>query len=467
MSYTNIQFLAYTLNTGFGQQNGAQVYLGLPDPAADIRARCALMQCALAAARTQAVADAQTLKVFMAPEFFFRGVTGAYSLDDAMGIASALQAIAQDPQWRDWIFAFGSIVASSAPATPGGKQEVYNLTLVQMGGPDHAGEAGARVVLKEWMSGQDFIVRPVPAAAGIPAGMLYLDMVEHMTPAATDWFTTSDRLNWRSGDVQQRNDDGGGIFNAGGVTFGVEICLDHLGNRLLSAQLPGGPGVQVQLVPSCGMWVQDVAIIAAPGGAVFACDGSGRGAAALVLGAPAPKQLKRIPVIDSALATGAASLFAVATLTNQPPPESGVPVAPDPASAAGAIVIYAATTLAPPSVVGNRMRTLSWAVADRTVQFVLLFDANGNFTQLYVRVQRAGTDLNRFWYAVPAKGELNLGAITMAIKPGSGMYVSALDCRFDDGQFLGNAMLLLRRYDDGDPLTVGMVAGLPVQGSAP
>lgn len=169
-------------------------------------------------------------------------------------------------------------------------------------------------------------------------------------------------------------------------------------------------------------------------------------------------------------------LFWALQLTNQP--VLPVPGAPSDAGSAGAIVMYEPRPLPPPSVVANRMRTLSWPVADRTVQFVLLFDAGGNFTQLYVRMQRAGWMMNRFWYAVPANGALQmgdidpvtkLGTIRMWIGAGSGAYAYALSCAAADGlfQFQGNAMLFSPRFDAGDPLSVGMVADGPANGAAP
>jgi hypothetical protein len=108
---------------------------------------------------------AATLYVFMAPEFFFRGATGAYKIEDVDLIIETLQDIAQDDQWQDWVFVFGTIVAELTSvqkcqiSEPNEKNLIYNFALVQEGGAAAAGPNGARIVAKEEMTDNDFVLK--------------------------------------------------------------------------------------------------------------------------------------------------------------------------------------------------------------------------------------------------------------------------------------------------------------------
>ena len=80
--------------------------------------------------------DEDTLKLFLAPEFFFRGRKGAYNtstmfdisaeelVQSAAGtdstenvheinmIARALETLVQQAKYKDWLFVFGTVVSS-------------------------------------------------------------------------------------------------------------------------------------------------------------------------------------------------------------------------------------------------------------------------------------------------------------------------------------------------------------------
>jgi hypothetical protein len=57
--------------------------------------------------------DAKTLKVFMAPEFFFRGINGAYDIALVSEIFTDLRAFTKDVKFKDWLFVFGTVIAAS------------------------------------------------------------------------------------------------------------------------------------------------------------------------------------------------------------------------------------------------------------------------------------------------------------------------------------------------------------------
>ena len=69
---------------------------------------------------------------------------------------------------------------------------------------------------------------------------------------------------------------GGTVFTMDGITFGLEVCLDHGANRLkkyyASNAKSGEPRVQVQLIPSCGMSIDTNGICYVSGGLVFNVD---------------------------------------------------------------------------------------------------------------------------------------------------------------------------------------------------
>ena len=70
---------------------------------------------------------------------------------------------------------------------------------------------------------------------------------------------------------------GGCIFSMDGIKFGLEVCLDHLQGRLVSA--PDRAGVQIQLITSAGAWIE--AMCRCPNAIIFNVDGGGNGSTAL------------------------------------------------------------------------------------------------------------------------------------------------------------------------------------------
>ena len=117
MTYQNILFIAYVIDTGpVKNPDGTSTYLGLPDPVQDIDARCELMMRAIKTAEANLPqtsppqAAGTTLKVFMAPEFYFRGSQGAYDMDDVQVAIGRLQAMVASDEWNDWMFVFGRII---------------------------------------------------------------------------------------------------------------------------------------------------------------------------------------------------------------------------------------------------------------------------------------------------------------------------------------------------------------------
>lgn len=250
----------------------------------DVAARVDLMLSAVDAAEKHAKVDKapSTLKVFMAPEFFFRGVKGAYFMDTVHEVREKLTAGVTDEKYNDWLFIFGSVLASSYKVdkgtynrTAGSKDEAYNICYAQPGGKN---TGDTRVVMKEFKSGIDFVkgfrfnvsnTKYMNQPDNNYTGKIIDEMVEHL--AATKASGTG--LEQQQG--KYGADSGNSIFQYGGITFGVEICLDHLMRRLRkSPPAKDQQLVQIQLVPSAGMNIRNASVVAIKDGYVFNCDGA-------------------------------------------------------------------------------------------------------------------------------------------------------------------------------------------------
>ncbi|MBB2484562.1 hypothetical protein H5407_04915 [Mitsuaria sp. WAJ17] len=434
MAYTQVQFIAYVLDTA-PQLNpdGSETYLGLSMPALDVDARCALMLRAMDTAfsllpqASPPEAAGTTLRVFMAPEFFFRGPTGAYEMDEVQRVIQQLQASASAAQWDDWVFVFGTIVGSSLPAgqTSGTPQrEIYNFSLVQQGGVAGQGDTGARVVMKELKSGIDFV-----SSTPVPGGLL-LGQVDPLAPA---------RVSGPGREQQQINYDGAGIFQLQGVTWALDICLDHLGTvqRLQrSPQLPGDAMVQLQLVPSCGMSLQPASIVCEYGGWAFNCDGyrDTRHATAAQWQPPLATvaQQASAPVPDADL-----------VVTGQT-----VPIDSLYASGAGEIQVYPAQAMPPAQTVAGSTVRLVWRASDDwTFTFLLVYGPSGQFTNVLCEITSRTLDFmgNQYFLPLVLLTQDSLGRpvqIRMELGNGSSPFAGAVWCRIDvpGFQFQGNAV---------------------------
>ncbi len=456
MPYTQVQFIAYEIDTSpantiydpIKRKVVQGTYLGLPDPVEDIDARCELMTRAIQTAfdnlpqASPPEAPGTTLKVFLVPEFFFRGAQGAYAMEDVQVAIARLQQIAADDQWADWVFAFGTILGTSAPAIgsppvidPTATKEIYNFTLIQKGGTASQGPTGARVVMKELRSGIDFI-----AENANPGGML-LGEVEHMDSGNGD-------ASWPGREQQQVNYDGAGIFDLDGLTWGVEICLDHAGSvkRLQrSPQMPGASEVQIQLIPSGGMSIKDVSVVAKTGGFVFNCDGTDGGSSALKQVATPMvdiDELDSYPVDDSDI-----------TLADVSPPKT-VTIAELYPDGAGQISIYPTQVLPPASTVTGSVVTLNWpASEDYQFKFTIIYDSAGQYKTLLVAPTSPMTNFHGNNYYVPLDLETKSKQavlikqvdddveIQVRVIAGSGGFDYAVWCKIDvpDFDFEGNA----------------------------
>mmetsp|Transcript_13833 Transcript_13833/g.35548 ORF Transcript_13833/g.35548 Transcript_13833/m.35548 type:complete len:399 (+) Transcript_13833:658-1854(+) len=278
--FERVQHIPLLMNTGphHGQEEGEpDKYVGIPNFREDFAARVELVKEALLRAETLADKDPKTLKIFTLPEFFFRGPQGAYSLQDTLGDAYhtesfifQLQILLADARWESWLGVFGTIIACYI--APGKKMlhNVYNMCLCQQGGfGRNASERGSKCqfVLKHWISSVDFLDGGGPADQG-KVGFDDERWLENHQQHYLDGLRAYGRLQDSC------------LLRYGGVSIGLEICLDHLESRLRNNEATRvyqhDRPVEIQLVISSGMSFDDEAmVVARPGGLAFINDGTG------------------------------------------------------------------------------------------------------------------------------------------------------------------------------------------------
>ena len=255
----------------------------------DMRGKCHELMHAIEKASAMVLASGddndETLKIFMAPEFYFRGVNGAYSYDLVSRIIPTMQKLGtNNTKFKHWLFIFGTAVAASEdeitycqvcghnPNTvkyirdPASKvdvrgihkktkgvcsknavhplisgtygAEVQNVALIQKASDTH-------LVVKEYVSGIDYQGDKVNVTQGTRKHPKFKTL-ETIAPAGSN----ASRIISKFKDERM----GGGIFTMDGITFGMEICLDHI-----QSLGPGGrlekyaSSIQVLLIPSYGM----------------------------------------------------------------------------------------------------------------------------------------------------------------------------------------------------------------------
>jgi hypothetical protein len=442
VAYDQIVFIGYVIDTAPEIAPGGENYLGIKPPAKDIEARGQLILEAMRTARQALPSSsppvANTLYVFVAPEFFFRGDEGGYEMDDVQLAVRELQTIAGDAAWEDWAFAFGTIVGKWGPATAG-KTQICNFTLVQQGGVPAQGPSGARAIVKEFMSGIDFI------GSQANTGGLLLGNVAHPEAAPRG----------PGGERQQKDYDGAGIFELAGINWAVEICLDHLSQRLQrSPALPGEKLVQVQLVPSCGASIDGRSVIAQAGGYILNVDGMRQNAHATLFQVGTPP----VQLIADVVPVNVTEV----SLPGSPP--TTVAVSQLYANGAGAVYIYPPVPVPPELQVSGRTTRYLWKACDKpqwSFTFYLTTDDGGAFTGLLCGIDTTELNFDGVAYYLPVKLVLQFlspdgttpasqGTIDLNLCPGGSDYEYALygDIRVPGFNFQGEIMRFSSQPND-------------------
>jgi hypothetical protein len=252
----------------------------------------------------------RTLKVFMAPEFFFRGKNGAYPPELVSQIIPNLKENL-GAGWDDWLFVFGTAVAaidlevtycytcgpqkSSITRTVGPDGKTTPKCSNDTGkGPEHeimrrheaaevqnvaliAYRSEAYVVAKEYIALKDYEGATVTKSGTVIPGTVTV----HAGTTDVNLLMVREPFGNRRSSTPSIFDDermGGCILNIAGLTVGVEVCLDHttsMDEGLGRASRYAGI-IQLLLIPSFGMKIFD-RLYCRDGGVVFNVDGRGTG----------------------------------------------------------------------------------------------------------------------------------------------------------------------------------------------
>jgi hypothetical protein len=311
--YKNVLCFGYRVRTS------GDAYSGKTDDWLDMQERCTKMTQAIQRAYTLAAqnggnynSDNEMLKIFMAPEFFFRGKNGAYDFDDVYGVfgrnaqPGIQQVIAKQgildlmlqeigkPAYKDWLFVLGTAIAANklertvctvnhdhkiafrpVPNSPN-RAPVCTVDNSHATGVAVDGamvenvafvvkEKQVHEVRKELVSGVDYKSDGRPNYQVTVRGEdldLVLKGPGRADPHEDDPKFSDERM-------------GGSVFNLDGITFGLEICLDHhIRWQTLQAgngRLENAANIQIQLIPSAGMTIGKLRTVT--NGIVFNVDG--------------------------------------------------------------------------------------------------------------------------------------------------------------------------------------------------
>ena len=252
-----------------------QCYIGHLDPAKDVQGRLQIMKDAVEEAYAHADADPTTLKVFLAPEFYWRGIDGAYIFqeeepeDDSVcgpvcQILMGLEAYVADKRFKDWLFLFGSITAYESVAdTPDPYQSLfYNFAPVYRGyDPETSSYEGKRFIApKRYLSTSDFITprrqlntsnfkelidKYEPPVENISDTTVFNPVYTRGTYDYDVWIDYREELHRLGYSMLEY-----GWLMVDGLSVSIEICLDHQVRKSLTAYLADATTGRRTLIPS-------------------------------------------------------------------------------------------------------------------------------------------------------------------------------------------------------------------------
>lgn len=273
---TNASNLECSDLSTFGSFNGVMhCYMGHKNNTHDVIDRLAIMEDAVERAYELSDKSADTLKVFVAPEFFFRGRNGAYIMrsdqeslfNDVDGqcrsevcqILMTLEKLVGNAKYEDWIFLFGTAVLSeSLQVEDTWDYLFYNFGILFKGfDPDKTTHHGKRfLVPKRYVSNLDFLT-PYRSIVDTTREV-YQSIVPDDEQAVLNPHNLKhekyNRLIWHTYKEEIANLGYTmieyGWFIIEGITLTVEICLDHDMRTVLTAFLADAASREPTLIPS-------------------------------------------------------------------------------------------------------------------------------------------------------------------------------------------------------------------------
>jgi hypothetical protein len=335
-NYSKVQFVGHVLCTtpalkaSVEEMSDWGIYLGYPDDSKDIEARLNIVSSVLKQVFSTRIDDsANTLKVFALPEFFWRGLKGAYLYPDgandvmykkiSSGLTQMLARFKTQYDLSDWLFLFGSILTTNDTTqctttidptlSKVGDDflSVYSLLSSNLG----ANAIGSTSRLLKIIDQKQIADNPADEKlSALLADILGLSdqlaqkkvynrcfiyyggkeySIQKENKSKEDFILNNPSTQPNTVDyyLQTMVDypPVAGVLNpvdtitystfkCGNLSIGVEICLDHSRKRLMGYvyEQKISP-VDIQLVISCGMQLKKDSIAAKEGGILFNCDG--------------------------------------------------------------------------------------------------------------------------------------------------------------------------------------------------
>jgi len=253
--YRATQFISFSINTmggvaEYGECNDPTLvdpddglcYLGnSQNLTEDVKHRYMILQSVFETMKQDALSSevskidhsSDVLKIFMIPEFYWRGPNGAYSIADMaeggalVQLSDAFIDVLDSEHFEHWLFVFGTVIIAESPRDPSkpwefdsrhiDKDDVlyYNVAPVVRGGPDIINHR--YIIDKNYISTADFLSR----SKGLP------------NPRESDVLRYSSLMDVQNGNLvdfwAKRGSHfvDGNILEIDGIRIGLEICLDH------------------------------------------------------------------------------------------------------------------------------------------------------------------------------------------------------------------------------------------------
>ncbi|MFL6680724.1 MAG: hypothetical protein ACJ8IK_20460 [Burkholderiaceae bacterium] len=261
----------YPVPPGDAQPQGGAPLIALDDE--DLQARAqrlvnVLYWTATTYKDADGMSDSQTLKVFIAPEFYFRkasdaeAVSGQFTRNTSFGsypedvryqLAEALyDAIQTTPLFKDWVIVAGT-VCSVLP------EYADRLNLLN-----------TAIMLRGQRSAPD---------ASVPYVLMEKHYISHIDGPPQDWHANIDPTTVYSFTLNPDQELDNLIY-WNRMMLGLEVCLDHsrqvVRNAVNQLRATLGPNMQplnLQLVTSCGMSIVNQALAVEDGALVMLTDG--------------------------------------------------------------------------------------------------------------------------------------------------------------------------------------------------
>lgn len=294
--YSKIQFIAYEVPTlqlaAAGSFAKPTTPVAQTDPLYhtwnladdDARNRVLRLYKTVEYARTQGAADlggGDTLKIFVAPEFYFRDASskeGYTSQSVVTNLYAALLSAFRQDVYKDWLIVPGSIFWSQTTPQPA----YFNTVMVIRGrAADLApsGSASAVPVVTNGTTNQKALMSHIDYSLKIDKRRDDAAINPHFAPIFGDWA-------WQKAHLFTVQDIAGPSGKL--LTFGLEVCLEHVQasptltttgvlrnvlNQWTQKETAPLPVVDVHLLTSCGMDLKPSEVCAKVGGYALSCDG--------------------------------------------------------------------------------------------------------------------------------------------------------------------------------------------------